>query len=161
MNLNLVGTSICLTFICLCFGCGSEYPDVSGKVTYEGQPLAGIRLVFNPVGDTGAPGPFSAGVTDEAGAFSLETRDGKSGAVAGLHKVGFDWSDIRSYTMRDLTTSLREAGDDPNKTAKIKARIAEVKQTLASRPTLNANLQTSFTVPKNGTEEANFEITEL
>ena len=161
MNWNLVRTSVCLTFICLCVGCGSEYPAVSGKVTYEGKPLANVRLVFNPVAGSAEPGPFSRGVTDEAGAFSLETRDGKTGAVVGDHKVGFGWSDIRSFTLQELERSLSESKDDPAKVAEIEVKIADVKQKLASRPTLKADLQTTFTVPENGTNEATFELSEF
>lgn len=159
MNWNVLRTSACLTFICLCVGCSSsQYPPVSGKVTYDGKPLANVRLVFNPVGDGATLAPFSMAITDETGAFSLETRDGNPGAVVGLHKVGFDWSDIRSYTMRDLEDTLRESRGNPEKVAKIEAKIADVKQKLASRPTLKAGLQTEFTVPDGGTKEAIFEL---
>lgn len=152
---------VVLTGACLCVGCGSQYPAVSGKVTYDGKPVSGVQLVFNPIGESVDSGPISLSVTDEQGVFSLETRDGKSGAVAGQHKVGFDWSDIRAYTMRELERSLSEAKGIPEKEAEIKARIAEVKQKLASRPKLKAGLQTMFTVPEGGTDAANFELTDF
>ena len=162
MNWNFLRTVVILAIGCICVGCGSKYPPVSGKVTYGGKPISGIRLVFSPSdSDTATPGPFSIGVTDEEGAYSLEARDGAPGAIVGLHKVGFDWSDIRSYTMRDLERSLRESQDDPQKVAEVEAKIADVKQKLATRPTLKGNLQTEFTVPEGGTDSADFELTDF
>jgi len=130
-------------------------------VTYEGEPLSNVRLVFSPVPteNSASTGPFSVAISDEAGAFSLETRDGVPGAVVGLHKVGFDWSDIRSYTMADLKSALQESKGDPEKQARIKAKIADVQQKLDSRPELKAGLQTKFTVTEGGSSEVAFELT--
>lgn len=149
-----------LTLTCLCLGCGSEYPSVSGKVTYDGEPIANIRVVFSPISDSD-PGPFSVAVTDDEGAFSMETRYGQSGAVVGPHKVGFDWSDIRSYTMRDLKRNFQESKGNPEKQAKITAKIAEVEQKLASRPKLKPALETDFKVPKSGADDILFELTDF
>ena len=163
MNWNFFRTFVVFAVASVCFGCGStEFPEVSGKVTFDGEPVSGVRLVFNPVaGDTPDPGPYSTAVTDESGVFVLETRDKKPGAVVGLHTVGFDWQDIRSYTMRNLEKALAESKGIPEEEAKIKAKIADVKQKLASRPKLKAGLQTEFTVPDGGTDSANFELTEF
>ena len=163
MNANPLRASVILTITCFCIGCGPSYPPVSGKITYSGEPISGIRVVFSPVGggNTSADTPFSVGVTDEAGVFSLETGDGESGAVAGLHKVGFDWEDIRSYTLSGLKSSLREARGDPEDAAMLKAKIAEVEQKLASRPRLKSKLQTQFEVPADGSDSVNFELTDL
>ena len=160
MNLNLFRTLVVLSFVCFCVGCGSSYPPVSGKVTYAGEPISGIRLVFSPAetDNTREPGPFSVGVTDEEGFYTLETRDGKPGAVVGVHNVGVDWADIRSYTMRDLERALSESRDDPELVAKYEAKIADVKQKLASRPKLRPNLQVKYTIPEGGTDSADFEI---
>lgn len=163
MNWNLLRTSALLTIACLCIGCGgSEHPTVSGKVTYDGEPLANIQLVFNPVSDTtAANAPYSTAVTDENGAFSLKTRDGQLGAAIGQHRVGFAWSDIKSYTVRNLKQSLTDSKGDPELEAKFKEKIAAAEQKLASRPTLKANLQTEFTVPAGGSDSVNFELTDF
>jgi len=149
----------------LCAGCGSnsEYPSVSGKVTYDGAPLAKIRVVFNPipVGNSAVPGPYSTGVTDEEGNFSLETRDGQTGAVVGSHKVGFYWSDISVRTLPTLKQSLQESKSSPEDAAKIESMIAEVEQKLESRPKLKGNLQAKFSVPQEGTDQAVFDLTDL
>ena len=108
MNCSVLQTSVILSFACLCMGCGSsEYPTVSGKVTYDGQPLANIEVVFSPLSDSvDTIAPYSTAVTDEAGVFSLKTRDGQLGAVVGQHRVGFAWSDIKSYTVPVSYTHL-------------------------------------------------------
>jgi len=150
VNWNLLRTSALLTIACLCIGCGgSEHPTVSGKVTYDGEPLANIQLVFNPVSDTtAANAPYSTAVTDENGAFSLKTRDGQLGAA-------------KSYTVRNLKQSLTDSKGDPELEAKFKEKIAAAEQKLASRPTLKANLQTEFTVPTGGSDSVNFELTDF
>lgn len=157
--------SITILLAVLCGGCdsGSKYPAVTGLVTYDGTPLSKIRVVFNPipVGNSAVPGPYSTGVTDQEGKFTLETRDGDGGAVAGSHKVGFYWSDISVTTLSSLKDSLREVRNSPEDSAKIKSLIAEVEQKLKSRPKLRPNLQTKFTVPAEGTDQANFELTYL
>lgn len=68
-------------------GCGGSdgptlYP-VTGTVTKGGEPLAGVTVTFTPVDS----GPSSAGRTDDSGKFVLLSATGKSGAVAGKHKV--------------------------------------------------------------------------
>ena len=163
MNANFLRASVILTITCFCIGCGPSYPPVSGKVTYSGEPISGIRVVFSPVGggNTSTNTPFSVGVTDEAGVFSLETGDGESGAIAGLHKVGFGWEDIRPSTLSGLKSALGEARGDPEEEAMLKAKIAEVKEKLASRPELKRKLQTQFEVPTDGSDNVNFELTEL
>lgn len=163
MNWKYIRAIFVLVVTCFLVGCSdSEYPAVSGKVTYDGKPVSGVRLVFTPVA-TGSldPGPYSTAVTDQSGQFTLETRDKKLGAVAGLHRVGFDWQDIRSYTMRDLELGLTQVKGEPEKEAEVKAKIAEVKQKLASRPILKAGLQTEFTVPDDGSDSVNFELTDF
>ena len=72
-------------------GCGdSSIAPVSGKVTLDGAPVAGIRLVFSPVLIEGTDaGPWSSGLTNEAGEYSLETRHKDVGAVVGEHTVSF------------------------------------------------------------------------
>lgn len=81
-----------LFLIGLILGCGdSSIVPVSGIVTMDGEPEQGIKVVFMPlpVGDNLSPGPYSKGYTDENGAFVLETRHGKTGAIVGPHQVSF------------------------------------------------------------------------
>lgn len=72
----------------LVVGCGksSEFPlaPVSGTVTQNGNPLAGVNVMFMPESGKGAP---SGGLTDASGKFSLQYNNGQSGAVLGQHRV--------------------------------------------------------------------------
>jgi len=76
-------------------GCGGPTYDVvpvSGVVTYNGKPLAGAQIQFQPRSpdaekDTN-PGPGSFAHTDDQGHFSAEVVDPPGeGAVIGIHHV--------------------------------------------------------------------------
>lgn len=65
-------------------GCGDGGPPLAaagGRVSFNGQPLAGADVIFNS-----EQGPTAVGQTNEFGRFELLT-NGKSGAVIGKHKV--------------------------------------------------------------------------
>ncbi len=73
-------------------GCGGssdmpELGDVSGKVTMDGEPVAGINILFTP--EMGRP---AGGVTESDGSYKLVYLDGYSGCKIGPAKVTFDWS---------------------------------------------------------------------
>jgi hypothetical protein len=76
-------------------GCGgSEFAiaPVSGTVTQDGKPLAGLVVTFQPIAETraGNAGPGSFGVTDDQGRFTLTVAGSRQpGAVVGLHRVTF------------------------------------------------------------------------
>lgn len=77
-------------FACLCgglmfllTGCGGQrFGEVSGKVTLDGEPLAGATVEFSPVG--GSP---AYGVTDEQGRYKLDFSSDQNGAPVGQHRV--------------------------------------------------------------------------
>jgi hypothetical protein len=58
--------------------------QVTGKVTYKGQPVAGAHVSFHPKSGQG-PGAF--GRTDAEGAFALQTYEPGDGAAAGEYVV--------------------------------------------------------------------------
>ena len=73
-------------------GCQSEkspytFAPVEGTVRKDGQPLAGVVVVFWADADAGAVGPHSTGPTDSAGHYRLHTDQGVEGAVVGRHRV--------------------------------------------------------------------------
>ena len=88
---GLIGFAVVL----LLSGCGGEdrvSAPVNGKVTLNGEPMAGVIVRFQPVGGLDASKPEagmgSFGETNEAGEFSLEFSDnGEQGAVLGEHAV--------------------------------------------------------------------------
>jgi hypothetical protein len=67
-------------------GCGNpEMGRVSGRLTKNGKPVAGMTVVFYTPNR-----PTSRGVTDADGRFTLSTRRLNDGAYAGSHKVALE-----------------------------------------------------------------------
>lgn len=75
-----------------------ELTEVTGKVTVNGQAVAGVAVTSHPVDKAGASGMVFRGVTDETGAFSLADADGKKGATAGEHVLTFRQSTATAET---------------------------------------------------------------
>ena len=69
----LAGGALCAAMM---GGCGSSAPGgiatVRGRVTFQGQPLAGGLIVFAPDPDRGAPGRPARGEIGPDGAFQLQ-----------------------------------------------------------------------------------------
>ena len=78
--------SFALASLALAVGCnqssGPQIVPAGGVVLFEGQPLVGARLIFNPA--TGRP---ARGVSDAQGRFQLSTSKPGDGAVVGKHRV--------------------------------------------------------------------------
>ena len=140
-------------------GCGDSFPDVSGKVTYEGEPVAYLKVFFTPLGtkENPAPGPYSTGITDKSGVYSLKTRNKDHGAVVGLHRVGFDWvngnSDEVSF-LKERIAIVKDAGEK----AELKEKLKSAKAAMKSRPKIPNSLEFKFEVPAEGTDKADFEL---
>lgn len=78
-----------LTIALLLTGCNSkegrvQTHKVSGKVTYNGAPVASATVTFSPQ-EKGTPAAM--GITDSQGVYTLTTYDSGDGAAAGLFKV--------------------------------------------------------------------------
>jgi hypothetical protein len=72
-------------------GCGGstdqpELGDVSGVVTLDGKPVAGVNVVFKP--DVGRA---AAANTDAEGNYTLQYLEGVEGCKLGPNTVSFDW----------------------------------------------------------------------
>ena len=100
LNLKYYQTyQICMlaTTVAFAIGCGSSSPKdlaaVYGRVTLDGQPLAGARVEFNPnslgqsVRRRSEQPSGSFALTDEDGYYSLNYGVGHEGAVLGEHIV--------------------------------------------------------------------------
>jgi hypothetical protein len=118
-------------------GCGGpDVAPVSGRITLNGQPLAGAHVTFQPV----SPGPNvrpevagSVGRTDAAGQYSLRlVEPDRAGALVGEHRV---------------TISTAEATDSDGAVPKGE-RVPKSWRDGSQR----------FTVPAGGTSAANFEL---
>jgi hypothetical protein len=72
--------------VCVCAaGCGSGDPkivEVSGTLTYKGNPVPNVLVNFEPQN-----GRMSSGQTDEKGHFKLNYERGRDGALVGKHRV--------------------------------------------------------------------------
>ena len=120
---------------CLTVGCNrSDRVPVSGRITLDGQPLAGAFVSVQPT--TGMnPGAGAYGRTDADGVYELRSMiDDQLGTVVGPHQVS-------------VTTSIPEA---PNSDRMSVERL----------PTrYHMKSQLSLTVPEGGTTAAHFDLT--
>jgi len=116
-------------------GCGKSGPKlapVSGRVTLDKKPLVDALVTFTPAetGPTNIGNPESSARTDDQGRYSLKTnQDKRDGALIGTHKVRI---------------SVIERGTS------IVNRVPRV---------YNQDTTLTFTVPAEGTKEANFDLT--
>jgi hypothetical protein len=124
-------------------GCGDpKVVAVSGRVTLDGQPLAGAHVVFQPIAAAKDmnPGSGSYGITDADGRYTLTVVDtGQSGAFIGKHRV-------------EITIRSDEDDDTDRRGRRPAAKVVLL-------PRYNRNSQLSFEVPAKGTKEADFPLT--
>jgi hypothetical protein len=75
----------------LASGCGSNtMAPVKGRVTCDGQPVAGAHLIFAPVpesDDDREPGKPATGLSEADGNYALSTYRLHDGARVGKHEV--------------------------------------------------------------------------
>jgi hypothetical protein len=107
-----------------CGGAGYGEVPVSGQVTYNGEPLAGVHVTFQPVStDESGFGPGSFGRTDQDGRFELRTVwPDAPGAIPGEHRVTISYEDPtqrprdivlpRAYVDGEATFQVPEKGTD-------------------------------------------------
>lgn len=124
-------------------GCGGgedfDLVPVSGRVTLDGQGLAGARVLFNPTISGGGinAGPGSVGETDADGNFTLKTFDDQPGAVVGRHYISI--STFKGEVDMNAENELREITPE---------RVPEE---------FRSGTKT-FDVPQGGTDAANFSM---
>jgi len=113
---------------------GPKTVPVSGKITWDNQPLANADVSFTPTDKVeGKPAPSSNARTDAQGNFSLKLdQDGRDGAVPGNHRVRVSKMD-------------RGGEGKPGKGQLIPKDY-------------NENTTLNFTVPADGSKEANFAL---
>jgi len=163
-NFSLIAVALSATVLIAITGCGGgDFAPVSGTVTYDGEPVAKLRLVFSPkpIGENYAVGPYSQGVTDENGKFSLITRYKDTGAFIGAHQVAFEYSDISETAMSDLLSAMDDAKDsgDSAEFSKAKKKIADIKKKLKGRPVLTS-FNVTVDVPSGGLDDYQLDLKE-
>jgi hypothetical protein len=128
---NLAWVLLPLLFL----GCGKSGPKVvpvSGLVTLDKKPVANADIVFSPSGSGGdkSANLESSGRTDAQGRYSLRMiQDKREGTLAGTYKVRISLMERGTSLINRLPKSY------------------------------NQNTTLTFTVPAEGTTEANFDLT--
>jgi hypothetical protein len=70
-------------------GCGGpDQASVSGKVTYNGEPVHGGTLIFGPAGEGNVGRPASATIKAD-GTYVLGTSGATDGALVAKHRVSY------------------------------------------------------------------------
>jgi len=164
--LNLIFLAV---FLVVVTGCDARYPRVSGLITMNGQPVADVNVLFVPVStkEIPFPGPVAEGVTDAEGRYSLVVRDGAKGSTSGVNIVEFYLSGSLEldFMESDAARLLAVAGGDVKHPSYQEAQslLAKIKslKAVTKGDKLKPGAKTEFTVPEEGTESANFELTEL
>lgn len=135
-------------------GCGSgpTYVPVSGTVTLDGQPLAGVMVIFQPTaagGGSDAGGVGSTARTDAQGKYTLDasTPDPKRGALVGSHTV-------RIATPPPAGSAT---GDPDSDAANAPQGAKAFRDPVPAR--YNTATTLTFDVPAGGTDKADFALT--
>lgn len=81
--MNTQRTGLVMVALLFAGGCGGNLVEVTGKVTYRGQPVPSTRVTFLP--EDG--GRKSSAVTDDEGRFRLKYSRSQVGAARGQHTV--------------------------------------------------------------------------
>jgi hypothetical protein len=123
-------------------GCSSSgVAPVSGQVTLDGKPLAGVHVGFQPIAKAGNlnPGGGSYAMTDSDGKFTLLLVEGEQpGAIVGKHRV--------EITARSEIPANIDVAKRPPPKVFVPAKYSR-------------NSELTFEVPAGGTTAANFELT--
>jgi hypothetical protein len=155
----------CLLAFSGCNNKGYTLGPVSGTVTYNGEPVPKVSVVFSPqpIGENNSVGPFSTGVTDASGKFTLETRHGDQGALVGKHTVAFEYTDIGETAMSDLRDELAEARDEgeDGDFDEVKKKIDELTAKLKGRPVLERSYPAIVEIPSGGAADLKLELSEM
>jgi hypothetical protein len=131
-----------LSVLLLPLGCGTkgksyDVAPVSGHVTMDGKPMADLEVRFSP--SAGLDYPYSVGVTDEQGNYTLKLAGpggGREGAVVGEHHVTIDIDD------------------------QLKGKLFQGKRPYEVVPAkYNKKSQMKATVPPEGKKDADYNLT--
>jgi len=107
---------------------------VSGIVTANSEPVAGIEVVFYPKAteENPAPGPFAKGKTDSEGRFTLVARGGETGAFVGVNRVGFELPGAGMEALEEaqdeLQNTISEGDANPERVKKLRDKVASIRK---------------------------------
>ncbi|MDG1873855.1 MAG: carboxypeptidase-like regulatory domain-containing protein [Mariniblastus sp.] len=168
-NTRKLNTFIGMLVLGLIVGCGGENfssVPVSGTVTMDGKPIAGVAITFYPEAteSTSIVGPFSEAVTDSEGKFELKTRYGDPGAVVGQHRISFEYAGVDPEDLAAAESELAEAKAEGGDTAAAQAAVDKQKGATKGKikiPRRYSDEQTEvlYTVPPGGADNVEFPLT--
>jgi len=140
----VIGTVLTVSMLAAGCSSGRKIVPVSGTVTVNGQPAAGLIVSFQPLGGEGEqnPGRGSSAVTGSDGKFTLIYDGEKPGAFTGKHRV------------RIFPQLGAEKGQDDN----VPTPKGPAKVSIFIPAKWNEDSQVEFDVPSQGTDKADFNI---
>ena len=164
-NFSLIAATLSATVLIAITGCGNEeFAPVSGTVTYDGNPVPKLKVIFSPepVNGDHSVGPYSKGVTDDSGQFTMVSRFKDAGAFVGKHRLSFEYQDISAMALGDLESDMIDARDagDKEEFAETRKRIVEMKAKLKGRPILGGLQPIFVDVTSDGIENYQIDLKE-
>jgi hypothetical protein len=114
MVLNGYRYLLVLTSTLLISGCSKgdlNLGRVSGKITYNGQPVTAGEILFMPDESKATNGPPATGSISSDGSFVISTLESGDGAIVGIHKVGIIGRDPKPLD-QGTTISENSSADD-------------------------------------------------
>lgn len=91
-------------------GCGGGLSEVTGTVTFDGHPVAGLQVEFEPKDPN--TGTTAIGYTQADGTYKLHYPGDKTGAPAGEYTVKITGSEVTG----------EGDGDEPRKPVRVAAK---------------------------------------
>jgi len=143
---------ILAALVASCAGCGDGdgRVPVEGTITLDGQPLAGVHVLFDQPDLSPNENIGYLGVTDESGRYELRPAMGEgSGVPPGEYRVS-------------LTTAVADRSAPPAQPPRGRSSspfLPDVQPVLPERiPPAYRGGKLTFTVPEDGTDTANFDL---
>jgi len=137
----MIRITVLLAVLLLLGGCNSpRAAPVSGRVTFDGKPLAGAHVTFQPQGGQGNTdiGSGSYALTAADGSYSLHlAQNDQPGATVGRHRV--------EIIMRNENPDTNDEGKRPKYAVNIPGKY-------------NVNSELTCDVPAGGRSDANFDL---
>jgi hypothetical protein len=157
--LNLVLVMALVTFA----GCaGDNYGSspVNGTVLVDGEPAANVVVTFTPLAtaETSIVGPFSTGITDDSGKFTLKTKQGDPGAVPGDHIVALQYRGVDPESAGSIQEAIEDARAENEDVSELAAKLkaANAQKVIPQKYSENSKLK--VTVPPGGLKDHKIEI---
>jgi hypothetical protein len=137
--------------VCLfSFGCNNNQltglVPAKGTLTFNGKPIAGASVTFNPVGQTRS----ASGITDAQGNFSMMTLVPNDGVYPGEYIVTVDKTEYRGEMHEELDKETK------------KRIVHDTREVIEHLPLKYAEANTTdlkVTIPDNGNTKLIFELT--